>query len=106
MGSGHGKAFSGNGVVSGNLASVPSSESLRKDAERANRCKDEFIATVSHELRTPLNTIRLWSRMLAAGKLCRTIYARQSAYETIHLGLASRASVRPCRAGIVGWHGR
>lgn len=44
-------------------------ESLREQAECANRSKDEFIATVSHELRTPLNTIRLWSRMLADGHL-------------------------------------
>jgi len=48
---------------------LAAAEDLRVTAEGANRAKDEFIATVSHELRTPLNTIRLWSRMLASGKI-------------------------------------
>ena len=38
-------------------------------AERANRAKDEFLATVSHELRTPLSAVLLWTRLMARGSL-------------------------------------
>src|SRR5438105_2849320 len=44
-------------------------EDQSRQADAANRMKDEFLATLSHELRTPLNSVLGWARLLASGKL-------------------------------------
>jgi PAS domain S-box-containing protein len=40
---------------------------LYRDAQQANRAKDEFLATLSHELRTPMTSILGWARLLRMG---------------------------------------
>ena len=37
---------------------------LYRDAQEANRLKDDFLATLSHELRTPLNALLGWAQIL------------------------------------------
>ncbi|MGE3189383.1 MAG: ATP-binding protein [Vicinamibacterales bacterium] len=49
---------------------------LYREAQEANRLKDEFLATLSHEMRTPLNALLGWIQLLKSDQLAPARRAR------------------------------
>ena len=70
---------------------LSSEKVARNEAERANRLKDEFLATISHELRNPLNAILGWAHMMRLGKLNEANTER--AVETIYRNAKSQSQL-------------
>jgi two-component system, chemotaxis family, CheB/CheR fusion protein len=46
---------------------VSEAQQAKAEAERANRSKDEFLATLSHEIRTPLSSMLMQAQLLRLG---------------------------------------
>jgi CheY-like chemotaxis protein/nitrogen-specific signal transduction histidine kinase len=62
---------------------------LYREAQEANRLKDEFLATVSHELRTPLTAILGWLHLLKTGRPAQV----ERAIETIERNANAQAHI-------------
>lgn len=56
-------------------------QQARREVEKANRSKDEFLAAVSHELRTPMHVIKGWADLLSQQLLDELEYPQ--VFETI-----------------------
>jgi PAS domain S-box-containing protein len=62
--------------VAQRAASAIENAQLYRQAQEANRIKDEFLAIVSHELRTPLNSMLGWVQIIRNRKLDEAIISK------------------------------
>src|SRR3954447_6662268 len=73
------------------IAYTVSNAQLYREAQDANRAKDEFLATLSHELRTPLTATLGWATMLRMGDLSAENF--KTAVETIERSIKSQTKL-------------
>ena len=66
-------------------------DAARREAETANRMKDEFLALVSHELKTPLMSTLAWARKLGSEEIDPS--GRNRAVEEIERNVRAQAKL-------------
>ncbi len=70
-------------VIANQVASALDTAALVEELSRANRLKDEFLATLSHELRHPLGVILNYAEILAGDAEAQRLPLVRKAAETI-----------------------
>jgi chemotaxis family two-component system sensor kinase Cph1 len=66
---------------------------MNEELARADRTKDEFLATVGHELRTPLNAMLGWIHILRSGPAPGAEDRRERALDTIERNARAQAQL-------------